>query len=353
MKRILLITVLFLSIFAIMYMPVLVFSSAQAVRADSSTDPTALNMTNDDRWERLEDMTVSRGHPGVAVVNGKIHAISGYNPDGSRNYSYSQEIYDPLTDTWQLLAGNVETPRADFVTLNFSDTIYTIGGYAGSDPPLDFNHIYDPISGTWDMENETPLPTSVSGAGGVVLNDKIYVLGGYRGETEGNTNEVQIYDPATKQWDVGIPMNTARSQFVAVVLDGLIYVIGGNYQGDDAFDVEIFDPTDGTTGAWREGTPLPERRRYMAGAVRQGEIYVVGGRNLGGDYMDTMFVYDPETEEWVKVASMPTARGACRAAVVNDTIYVIGGQSDVPGAGTANEAYGSFSPLTYIPLVIR
>ena len=350
MKRILLITVLFLSIFAILYMPVLMFSSTQAVRADSSTHPTAVNVTNDDRWETLEDMTVPRGHPGVAVVNGKIHVISGYNPDGSGRYSYSQEIYDPQTNTWQLLLDNVETPRADFVTLNFSDTIYTIGGYTAGETILNFNHVYDPISGTWDMENETPLPTPVSGAGGVVLNDKIYVIGGYRGETEGNTNQVQVYDPATKQWDVGIPMNTARSQFVAVVLDGLIYVIGGNYQGDDAFDVEIFDPAQGT---WSKGTPLPERRRYMAAAVRQGKIYVVGGLNLNRDYMNTMFVYDPETETWTTAASMPTARGACRAAVVNNTIYVIGGESDMPGAGTANEAYGSFPPLTFIPLVIR
>jgi N-acetylneuraminic acid mutarotase len=334
---------------AILYLPVLVFSSAQAANRDFSAHNTTINDTYDDRWQIFTDMSVSRGHPGVAVVNGKIHVISGYRPSGS--YSYSQEIYDPQTDTWQLLLGNVETPRADFVTLNYSDTIYTIGGYSAGETILNLNHVYDPENGTWDTENETPLPTPVRGAGGVILNGKIFVMGGYRGKNDGNTNQVQIYDPVTKLWDVGILMNTARSQFAAVLLDGLIYVIGGNYQDvGDPNDVEIFNPD---TDTWTEGAPLPERIRYLTGTVRQGKIYIIGGRNLDGDYMNTMFVYDPDTNEWTTAASMPTARGACRAAVVNDTIYVIGGESDVPDSWTANEAYGAFPPLIFIPMVIR
>jgi hypothetical protein len=41
---------------------------------------------------------------------------------------------------------------------------------------------------------------------------------------------------------------------------------------------------------------------------------------------------------------MPTARSAVDAAVISDTIYVIGGVGD-PGAGTANEAFDDF-PLS-------
>ena len=338
MKRILFIMVVFLSFLAL-----LVFSSAEA----AGVNHTALNTANVDRWEIFTDMSVSRGHPGVAVVNGKIHVIGGYNPTYKSIYRQSQELYDPLTDSWYFI-DPIEIARSDFVTINYSDKIYTFGGFNGFNI-FNFNHVYDPKTGTWDTENETPLPTPVSGADGVVLNDKIYVIGGYTGTTE--TNQVQIYDPSNKSWDVGNPMHTARSQFVAVVLDGLIYVIGGKYKDvGDPFDVEIFDPADGT---WREGTPLPDRRIFMAAAVRQGKIYVIGGRNLDDDYMKTMFVYDPLTEAWTTDDSMPTARGACRAAVVDDTIYVIGGESDVSESGTANEAYGSFPPLVFLPLVLR
>jgi hypothetical protein len=330
--------------------PFFMVSSGTAARELSLSTTTTLSSDAIDRWHILADMDAGRGDPGVVVVHNKIHVISGFWSPGY-NYVYSQVVYDPQLGIWESLMWP-PIPRSDFVAVNFEDKIYAIGGW-NIDPNyeyggvVDLNHMYDPETDTWDTTKQ-PLPIPVSGPGGVVLNDKIYVIGGYIGD-QINTNIVQIYDPSSDSWLEGTPMQSARGGFGAVVLNGLIYAIGGQGQSD-LNDVEIYDPASDT---WSDGPPLPERRLSMAVTVRQGKIYVIGGmeNHTAPNAEDSVFVYDPQTNLWSMGTPMPTARYACRAAVVGDNVYVIGGVGEL-GAGTANEAYESFPSPIYLPLCL-
>lgn len=49
------------------------------------------------RWEKCHPMTTARSRVGVAVVNGLLYAIGGY--DGQLRLS-TVEAYNPETDTW-------------------------------------------------------------------------------------------------------------------------------------------------------------------------------------------------------------------------------------------------------------
>lgn len=49
------------------------------------------------RWEKCHPMTTARSRVGVAVVNGLLYAIGGY--DGQLRLS-TVEVYNPETDTW-------------------------------------------------------------------------------------------------------------------------------------------------------------------------------------------------------------------------------------------------------------
>lgn len=49
------------------------------------------------RWAKCHPMTTARSRVGVAVVNGLLYAIGGY--DGQRRLS-TVEAYNPETDTW-------------------------------------------------------------------------------------------------------------------------------------------------------------------------------------------------------------------------------------------------------------
>jgi hypothetical protein len=66
--------------------------------------------------------------------------------------------------------------------------------------------------------------------------------------------------------------------------------------------------------------------------VIDGLIYAVGGVNSAG-YSRRLDVYDPSTNTWRTKASMPTARDFLGTAVVDDTLYAIGGVNQILGPG--------------------
>lgn len=48
-------------------------------------------------WERCQPMRTARSRVGVAVINGLLYAIGGY--DGQSRLS-TVEVYNPETDSW-------------------------------------------------------------------------------------------------------------------------------------------------------------------------------------------------------------------------------------------------------------
>ena len=82
--------------------------------------------------------------------------------------------------------------------------------------------------------------------------------------------------------------------------------------------------------------PLPPTRSGISAAVLEGRIYVFGGEGRGGTFDETE-AYDPVTDSWERLTPMPTARHGLGAAAIDRTIYVVAGglspgSSDSPAA---------------------
>jgi hypothetical protein len=95
-----------------------------------------------------------------------------------------------------------------------------------------------------------PMPSPRSGFATAVLNGKIYVIGG-RDETAPTTPKpvvdvVEIYDPVTNTWSTGTPLNQARTNQMAIGVNGKIYAIGGI----DALETKTVQEFDPGTGSW-------------------------------------------------------------------------------------------------------
>lgn len=87
---------------------------------------------------------------------------------------------------------------------------------------------------------------------------------------------VDINGIENSTWTLGEEMLTNRTEITAAVLDDKIYVIGGaDYRAAGAVDtVEIYDPN---TNQWTSGAPLPYDLDHPPSVVYDGKIYVVGG----------------------------------------------------------------------------
>ena len=134
---------------------------------------------------------------------------------------------------------------------------------------------------------------------------------------------------AQDSWREVAPMRKARSGLAAGMVGGKLYALGG-YEYPDTLDtVEVYDPA---TNTWAAVAPMPTSRYSLAAGVVQGrKLYALGGSGSGGSggsdkALDTVEVYDPDTDTWAAVAPMPTARDGLAAAVVNGKPYALGGR---------------------------
>ena len=86
------------------------------------------------------------------------------------------------------------------------------------------------------------MPTARSGIAAAVLDGRIFVVGGEA--PSGTFQEVEAYDPTSNGWSTYAPMPRARHGLGAVALEGLLYVIaGGPAPGGSASSaLDIFTP---------------------------------------------------------------------------------------------------------------
>ena len=288
-------------------------------------------------WATMTEMPTPRTGVGVAVVNGKIYAIGGYN----KGYLSTNEMYDPATDTWTTKKP-MPTPRDYFGIAVVDNKIYVIGG-GSIESRTNANEVYDPSTDTW--ETKTSMPTNRSQLCANVVNGKIYLIGGNTGSQYG-TSLNEVYDPSTDTWTTKTPSPTAVAGYASAVVNNKIYVIGGMYGGSILSSTQIYTPE---TDTWSNGTSSPSGLPFAAGAATTGNmapkrIYVIGGSTLLP--FSENYIYDPEEDVWSTGASMPTARGGLGVAVVDDILYAIGGV-----AGGALHYYGAneqYTPIGYV-----
>ncbi|MGH3099040.1 MAG: Kelch repeat-containing protein [Streptosporangiales bacterium] len=156
--------------------------------------------------------------------------------------------------------------------------------------------------------------------GTVVMDGRIWVLGGMTGGRGNKLDSVEVYDPDADSWSSGPPVPTARSNMGTARLGTTIYTFGGSTP--DATDAA--EALDTRTGTWHKLPPVPTPRYGLAAVAQGGRIYTIGGQR-GLQELGTVEVYDPATERWSTGPSLPKARASLRAVAWHDKIYAIGG----------------------------
>ena len=198
--------------------------------------------------------------------------------------------------------------------------IYAMGGEPSE--PYELEELlsiveqYDPSTDTWTRKADMPTVTVPIDA--TVVDGKIYVIGG-----EGIGSRVIMYDPASDTWTQKADMPTRRFMHATCVVDGKIYAIGGSalwdYIGEKT--VEEYDPV---TDTWTRKADMLFGAWGLRTIVVNGKIYALGGRpNLQA--RPWVQEYNPATDTWTRKADMPISTSSMATVALGDKIIVIGG----------------------------
>jgi N-acetylneuraminic acid mutarotase len=242
------------------------------------------------------------------------------------------------------LKSPLPTGKMGIASVVVDGKIYVLGGITKQGQFSSDVEKYDTSTDKWTKE--TSMPTAKAMTIAVAVNKKIYVLGG-RGQS-GILNKVEIYDTASKSWQTGNPLPSPRWSHMGAVVDGKIYVIGGisgtGNQRTSLKKVDIYDPDKNT---WSEGRPLPTSKQGGTAISLDRKIYVIGGRTGAGDTgyaSETVDIYDPSKNSWSSGKEMPQARTGIQSTLIKNKIYIIGGAA----SGKATNSIDVYDPAAGI-----
>jgi N-acetylneuraminic acid mutarotase len=261
-----------------------------------------------------------REYAATAVLNGKIYVLGGQRTDSVPAPATNVvEIYDPVTNTWTP-ATSMPTARMGLVAVVVNGKIYAIGGRTDGTSTSAVGTVeeFDPNTNLWTTRNTMPTPRFF--AAGVLAAGEIHVAGG---EFEINVlNTVEAYNPLTNQWRSRTAMPTGRGRLAMAESGGYLHAVGG-YAGVASQwigTVEAYDPLAAT---WATRTPMPTARAHLSLVPINGKLLAAGGENVARS-LDVLESYDPITNLWTTKTPSPIAFTRAAAGVVNGRMYVFG-----------------------------
>lgn len=226
-----------------------------------------------DLWTTKASMGLETMNLALAAIGDNIYAIGG-DPFLSKN-----EIYNTLTDDWSIGA-HMPTPRQHVDCGVVNGKIYVIGGLTSWEDLTGINEAYDPATDTW--ETKAPMPTPRHNPAIIVYDNKIYVFGGAGSPIDiwSYLKTVEVYDPATDTWETKQSLPETRFKPATAVIDDKIYVIGGFVTGVKSSRVDVYIPE---TDTWEQATDFPKPILFPGIVSLNNTIFVSGGSTFPWD----------------------------------------------------------------------
>ncbi|MFD3163282.1 Kelch repeat-containing protein [Herpetosiphon sp. NSE202] len=232
------------------------------------------------------------------------------------------------------------------------DSLYVIGGfYTNQVQATDTVFAYNISTNQWRICAN--IPEAITHAPVVADGNLIYVLGGYIGDSPGgSTQHVWVYNTITNAWSRGPDLPEDRGAAGATKLGREIHFFGGAHRRDrqlEEWDSDQHFVLNLDSQVWRTAAPMPNARNHLGAATLNGSVYAIGGQYLAAESTSSQVEvdrYDPVTDSWTRVADLPKGRGHITSSVfeVDGRIMVVGGSVNGGDYGLASADVMLYDP---------
>ena len=133
---------------------------------------------------------------------------------------------------------------------------------------------------------------------------------------------MEYFCPAEGKWQYSSSLSIPRSGSRAMVVDDKIFVLGG-YDGIERLSsVESFTP--GSRTVWHQIPDMMHRRSNFSASLLEGKLLVVGGYKMNfvlgeveGEVCGDVELYCPKEKKWTKGPSLNIKRSALDSVIID------------------------------------
>ena len=283
-------------------------------------------------WETIptEEMPIARHEAGLAVVDHQIYLIGGrrINPTSifnTENQQWSQGAPTPIE-------------LHHFQPVTHDGKIYIVGALTGKWPnekPVERVIIYDPKLDEYEWGHDIPKHRQRGGAGAVVFNNKIFIIGGIvNGHMDGYKPWFDEYDPATGLWTALADSPHARDHFQAVMVNKKLYAFAGRTSSkrtnqDMDLTVAHGDIYDFDKQKWLQtssDTEIPTMRAGNGAFVWNKQVVIGGGESMSQvSAHNEIEAFDTQLKKWKSWPNLNQGRHGTGFVIVNGYVYTASG----------------------------
>ena len=278
------------------------------------TQQTAHEVQAEEMKKRIAEGGEEDREPKIVIVGG-----AGLN---------SVEMFSLATKTWTPLQPMKEN-RSQASSVVYNNQIVVTGGVKKSMVKLSLNGVQVDKSIRWENIHAV-LPRRLSGHRSVVYNGRLIVIGGFdidkRSECSDSITEISLVPPYTSKLLATMPEE--RYHHGVAVFGDKIFIVGGKSKSV-LRSVIMYDII---KNEFQELAPLPYPVYDMA-TVKWGDdnVMIMGGADSNEQPLNKVLMYNIKTQKSHELPNMKYKRRGCVAAVVRDTVIVMGGKNGTGG----------------------
>ncbi len=318
----------------------------------NTKDPFAFDPSANDTLKVPGDTKVQGCVASKLMWNSKVVMAGGTEMEIYGPGTQKIKQYDFLTKTWQPLPKMLDYRWYPSMTQLADGRLLIVGG-GGLNNPIRMNtsELYDPLTGTTEWADTIAIG-----------NDQSPILTLYSGKALMTFRPPQLFDPATKQWELAadfvqgnrMPNGDHVDHELVHLPEGEVIAIGFKPfpVGNGGNLVERYNPE---TNTWSLGTHFaPLRSRPETVLLPDRNILTLAGFketptdptpvNQWG-YMDLTDLFNPYLNNWRRLTPMPRKREyhALAILVPDGRVIVVGGEGQ-PGNEPPQSIIDAFHP---------